>query len=772
MHATSDICCPWFGKSKFPLRFLTVGCRRVSVRRKWGRCLHHLAADISNLGQPLSYTPWDNCPNNGLPAFGTSGCPLGRIRVRQATFTHTMPIPQELIDRNRLELLDLTTRNRLLSIPVGSKSARLIHVHNELSPRIYRLLVSEKKSMSFSPGSGTGRLSGLLSGGATAETGDQEEVDLGQPEEAPSASAGSVKRHLDGRLQTALTSEGLQRRLLDLYRDAQTMLEEQGVNILCLALGQLRWFEAADPSTPRFAPLILVPVALERAGAADRFKLSARAEDVEENLSLEEKLKVDFGINLPPFGEPDDFDPSEYLRAVAGAVAKMKKWEVLPNAMTLGFFSFAKFLMYRDLDAENWPDPAGLLGQPLVAGLMQDGLPTVEPLFPEGSHLDEVISVEKLDHVVDADSSQTAAIEHVRRGHDLVIQGPPGTGKSQSITNIIATAVLEGKRVLFVAEKLAALEVVKSRLERVGLSPLCLELHSNKANKRAVLEEIARTWKQGRPSPPSELVSTVADLEAKRGVLNSHASALHRSLSPSGLAPFTIIGRLQALGDPPAAARHLTFEGAESWSSKEYHERRGLVADLCERIGRMGLPRLHPWRGVQRETLLKIDFDRIHRLIDTANSSLLQAKAAADAMAEFLRKVPPACPSDSAPLLQMGRHLAVAPPLDRQALCHGIWDAGVDGLRDILDQGLAFSRACGEVGAKVTPDVWSMDFRSVRQAVAAHGDSLFRVLHADYRQARATLKGVLTTSLPHKTRDRLELLDQIIVGQQAKSALH
>ena len=627
--------------------------------------------------------------------------------------------------------------------------------------------------MSFAPGSsGSKRSKGQSPKRADTEKDVPEEIDLEQPDDDTPASAVPGKRSVDRRLQTELTADGLQRRLLDLYRDAQTMLEEQGVNILYLALGQLKWFEANDPNTPHFAPLILLPVELERAGAADRFKLSARAEDVEENLSLEEKLKADCSIELPPFGEPDDFDPSKYLDAVAAAVSKTQKWEVLPNAIALGFFSFAKFLMYRDLDARNWPDPAGLLGQPLVTGLMRDGLPAREPLFPDGVHLDDVISVEKLDHVVDADASQTVAIEHVRRGHDLVIQGPPGTGKSQSITNIIATAVLDGKRVLFVAEKLAALEVVKSRLERIGLGPLCLELHSNKANKRAVLEELTRTWKQGKPSLSTDLDSTIARLEVQRGILNSHASYLHQSLSPSGLAPFTIIGRLQALGDPPAAARHLILDGAEHWTGEECVRRRNLVVDLCERIARIGVPQAHPWRGVQSESLLKIDLDRILSRIETASAGLLQAKAAADAMAAFLRKEPPSCLSDGEPLLQMGKHLAAAPPLDRQALCHGIWDAGVDGLRDMLDQGIAFSRASREVGAKVIPDVWTQDFRSVRQAVAAHGDSFFRILRADYRQALAKFKGALTAALPPKILDRLELLDQIIAGQQARSALH
>lgn len=117
--------------------------------------------------------------------------------------------------------------------------------------------------------------------------------------------------------------------------------------------------------------------------------------------------------------------------------------------MTLGLFSFEKFLMYRDLDADNWPRRELLLEHPLLVNALERGFPAEALPFDESADLDELIPAEKLDHVVDADTSQTLAIELVRRGRNLVIQGPPGTGKSQSITNIIATAVLDGKRVLF-----------------------------------------------------------------------------------------------------------------------------------------------------------------------------------------------------------------------------------------------------------------------------------------------------------------------------------
>jgi len=444
---------------------------------------------------------------------------------------------QELLDRSRKELLDLSTRNRLLSIPVNSKSARIIQVYDELSAEVFRLMVIEKKNLSFVPG----KASKPTVAASNSVLFDDEEIGLPQPEGDEVTVNGVAKRHGDARLQTSLTPEGLQRRLLDFYLNARTMIEEQGVNVLYLALGHLKWFEAANSDTARYAPLILIPVELERKTASERFRLRWREEDIESNLSLETRLKTDFGITLPSFPEQEDFDPEDYFDGVATAIDGAKNWEVLPNAITLGFFSFAKLLMYRDLDSKNWPDAQKLLSHATISSLLADGFPRVDPLISEDAHLDELIPASKLDHVVNADSSQTVAIERVRGGESLVIQGPPGTGKSQSISNIIASAVLDGKKVLFVAEKLAALEVVKHRLEKEGLGALCLELHSNKANKRAVLEEIGKTWFLGRPKS-LDLEALVTTLDSKRAILNEHASSLHEPHQPGMLSYFCTYG--------------------------------------------------------------------------------------------------------------------------------------------------------------------------------------------------------------------------------------
>jgi hypothetical protein len=207
-----------------------------------------------------------------------------------------MPSIQDLLDRSRKELLDLSTRNRLLSIPVNSKTARIIQIYDELSAEVFRLLVNEKKALSFLPGKQTKQADSPAS-----QLFDDEEIGLPQPDEDGDPGTGIARRYVDLRLQTALSPEGLQRRLLDLYTNARTMIEEQGVNVLYLAFGHLKWFEAGHSDTPRYAPLILIPVDLERKTASERFSLRWREEDIEPNLSLEARLKNDFGITLPPF---------------------------------------------------------------------------------------------------------------------------------------------------------------------------------------------------------------------------------------------------------------------------------------------------------------------------------------------------------------------------------------------------------------------------------------------------------------------------------------
>ena len=670
------------------------------------------------------------------------------------------PTIQELLDRSRKELLDLSTRNRLLSIPVNSKSARIIQVYDELSVEIFRLLVTDKKRLSFLPGKAT-KPAAVTS---SPELFDDEELGLPQPEDDEVGVNGIASRHSDPRLQTSLTPEGLQRRLLDLYTNARTMIEEQGVNVLYLALGQLKWFESGDSDTARHAPLILIPVELERKTASDRFRLRWREEDIESNLSLETRLKNDFAINLPAFTEQDDFNPEQYFDGVALAIDGAKNWEVLPNSITLGFFSFAKLLMYRDLDSKNWPNAQKLLSHSTISGLLADGFAKVDPVISEDARLDELIPAAKLDHVVDADSSQTVAIERVHAGESLVIQGPPGTGKSQSISNMIASAVLDGKTVLFVAEKLAALEVVKHRLEKEGLGALCLELHSNKAKKRAVLDEIGRTWFLGRPKS-LDLEDLVTKLDSKRAILNEHVAELHEPHQPSMLSFFALIGRLASLHDRGQEGADLSISGADTWTPDEFKIRRNLLGDLAGRVKEIGIPAHNNWRGVCREVVLNIDLEPLRRKIQSLRETLATVTRAADRLSSLLNQAVPETLHELDQQLLVAEYVAQAPAVDKAALCDGVWNAGLDGLSSLLASGREFSTAFATAGSQVTEATWERDSSQIRSQLLTRGQSFLRFLYSDYRRAIQELRTNLTVELPKGFKDRLSLCETIISGQ-------
>ncbi len=673
------------------------------------------------------------------------------------------------LEKSRQALLDLSTRNRLLSLPQAA-TARVLHFADERTDEVYRLLAGESKAMSFAPAKAEEEQ-------AAADPAEVQETQatlaLPQPEESVDEqldARGVAQRHRDLKLQTRLSSEKLQRRLLDMYSDARTFIEEQGVNILFLALGQLQWFDRNAPDKPRFAPLILLPVALERKSAAERFTLSWLQEDAAENLSLAAKLKADFGLELPEFNAGDDFDPRAYLAAVATMAAAQPGWQVLPDAMTLGFFSFAKFLMYRDLDTSTWPPEKRLDQQALIAAALQDGFEAREHLFPEDADVDQLIPVDSQRHVVDADSSQSLAIEAVRRGENLVIQGPPGTGKSQTITNVIAAAIADGKKVLFISEKMAALEVVNRRLKSVGLGPACLELHSHHANKRKVLEELKATRDLGKPRVEhrEQIIHELSNVQQQ---LNAHSRTMHQALAPCTLTPYQILGRLARLDTVQIAHLPDLLQGAQNWSPEDFHSRQQIVEALRQAASKVSPVAGHPWRGVCHPALLKLDAQRFAQQLPTLQAMLARLQQDAELLAQSLSAPAAQTLQSLHEQITLAQQLASAPSIDRQAVANSIWDQGLGQLHKLVECGAQFSLQAQSLRGSFAESAWTVDWNAPRQSIAAHGDSLFRIFNSGYRAAIANLKGQLKTTLPSSRAERLNLLDSLIEAQQLRQNL-
>ena len=210
---------------------------------------------------------------------------------------------------------------------------------------------------------------------------------LGEPDDDPDDAAA---RHTDNKLQTALARASLNLRLRETFRQARLSIEEQGVNILYLALGMLRWYESESSSTERRAPLILIPVQLQRSGVRENFKLKWTGDEIEANLSLEAKLKQDFGVRLPEMPAEEDLDVEDYLFRVEKAVARRERWAVEHDEVHLNFFSFSKLLIYKDLDAETWPEGSQPDDHPLVQQLFGgDGFAQGLPDIGEDEHIDD-----------------------------------------------------------------------------------------------------------------------------------------------------------------------------------------------------------------------------------------------------------------------------------------------------------------------------------------------------------------------------------------------
>jgi hypothetical protein len=357
----------------------------------------------------------------------------------------------------REDLLDLGLRNPLLNYRL--LKSRGVEVQGTLPATIYSALATEKLELSFcSPDDALQFPPGME---------DEDAAD-------PLAQLRNTKT-----LATPHSAEDLNKRLLATMYSAKSSIEEQGVNTLFLALGKLEWRDPADQEVPRYAPLILVPVEINRENARAGFKLKYNDEDVIPNISLVRFLSQSFGVDIKEFSEEDDLDVAAYFGMVAEEVSNQEGWAVHEDFAALGFFSFSKFLMYRDLDSETWTNHTEILNHEVLNCLLGPaGFSDGPSLFGNSDFVDDLHVEFPPSHVLDADSSQSLVILDVASGRSMVCQGPPGTGKSQSIVNIIAGAIGANKTVLFVSEKKAALDVVKTRIDKLGLGPLCLELPS------------------------------------------------------------------------------------------------------------------------------------------------------------------------------------------------------------------------------------------------------------------------------------------------------
>jgi very-short-patch-repair endonuclease len=481
-------------------------------------------------------------------------------------------------------------------------------------------------------------------------------------------------------------------------------------------------------------------------------------------------MRLEFGLDLPAVPESDELTPSNYFAATRDRCAGMPRWEVLPDDIMIGFFSFAKLLMHHDLDPKSWPTEDSLKEQPLVTSLLVGGFSSEESSICGEDKVDEHLPVDSTIHVVDADSSQTAAIEEVKAGRNLVIQGPPGTGKSQTISNLIAAAVVQGKKVLFVAEKLAALEVVKRRLDAIDLGSLCLEIHSRKANKKSILEELRRTLQLAAPRAKSE-DWLFEKLKNVRGSLNEFCATMHKVQQPSGMTAYRVLGELvRAYGKDPAVP-NLELPEASRWSSQEHRENCAIVGELAARAAPIFPPNQHAWRGVQIDVLMPADRQRLVQLIEEAIKSADAFLPTAERLSAVLGQPVYKTRREVERLIQLGEHFACIPAIDRRAMSCAIWSTDFPNVENAVSAGERYAVTVGQLRGKVTDSAWITNVRPLRETLARYGDSFKRFFSTEYRQSLKQLRSLLCVPLPKNRRERLNLLETLIQFQEQRQVL-
>ena len=532
----------------------------------------------------------------------------------------------------------------------------------------------------------------------------------------------------EGALRAPYSGSDISMRMEKLAKLAQEAMDEQGYPSLFLVMGFLSW---TDRNSQRFrSPVLLLPVGLKEEEGA--WRLSWSGHDILVSPTLVERVK-DVGLRIPELADPQDGAAIRRHQSELRESLRSREGFEFVNSHILDCFTFTKSVLYQDLDPANW-SPEHVDSHPLLKAIFRPGsLPDPKPLR-EGLRAGDFC-------ILDADSSQMEVLDDVVRGQSVVVEGPPGTGKSQTIANIICESLGRGRKVLFVSEKMAALEVVKSRLDRAGLSPYVLELHSEKANRKVLIKELDRCLSLMPEPVEAELPDPRhKSLELE---LNAYVQAISDPMGRRGLSPYIMTGMREELlqsfrsqnREPVAVeVKDPDFIDQEQWA--------GILNTL--RVLQELLPPLmplknNPWRAC---SLSDLPPDGERAVGESVRSILRQLEELQDSSRSLARSV------GMEPPLSLG---------DVHSFCtevQGLLEAGSIGMSNLLDDRLQdYQTTIMDVLETLqqmqetqtlllghySPTLMDMDASPPLEQFERHSRSMFRHLRGNFRRARSSL---------------------------------
>lgn len=417
-------------------------------------------------------------------------------------------------------LYDLGRRNRL--IYYTPQQGLYIDVEFPLLGDVYQRLILEEKKLSFP----------VL-----------DEIDL--LDTADSNAPQSLSELKPDEIRSSRTLQQMAHTIYRLRQKGRVAREEHGTNILYVALGFLEWYEFPSDSDSVQSPLLLMPITLEQNKKRHNYQLQADSGEIVLNSSLRVKLEHDFGLKLPEPPEGADLEQfRRYLEEIRLLIADRKKW-LLHEKTAISIFAFQRDSLVNDLMVNR----ERILQHPIMRRFADPSFNPNAGLedFPRATELDDRVAPKQVFQILDADSSQQEAIEVAKKGLSFIIQGPPGTGKSQTIANIMAEFLAAGKKVLFVSEKMAALDVVYRRLERSQLADYCLVIHSDKTDKKAIIQKLGKSLSREPVTLSEKVDSSLATLQQKRDRLNQYMRAVHQPKLALKWSAYRLYGELSKL---------------------------------------------------------------------------------------------------------------------------------------------------------------------------------------------------------------------------------
>ena len=614
--------------------------------------------------------------------------------------------PQRL-ERWKRRLLDLTRRNRLLNFKESKKSLRLLcpdlgDMEDALAVGDAFTILPEPKVM----GAGDPRSAAV-------------KIEAGGGD----ARGNFLREQLTKRiLHASLTEKELESQLLGIARQARSNLEETGANTLFLALGFLRWYEKNDPQE-NSAPILLIPLRIERHSVREGFKISLLDDESRINVTLLQKLSVDFGLDIPGLDPlPTDhagLDVDGIFARFREAVKDMPHWDVTEEA-SICILTFAKFLMWLDLEKNATVLAATPVARHLIETPTAQFPVPVEPVVPAPDQLDASIQASALFCPLDADSSQISAVVGAAAGHSFVLEGPPGTGKSQTITNLIVHCLAQGKRVLFVSEKAAALNVVYKRLQASGMAPFCLQLHSTKTTREELRRQLEAALDVAGRQSTADWEAEARRLEELRSHLNGYVEALHRPRN-IGRSIHWAMDLLIHHRETPVLKLALEMGSLDAAKFGKLHE---AVADLKRAATEAGEPAGHPLHEFGSMTWSMTLPGEMRQALDELATQLSKLERAAAPLLESYRLGN--CGWTAATIefaVALAKSLDTAPAITATLLAEPEWRDADFALRKWIGKGRARDAMRTKLLDRFRKDVLSLDAAALLAAARQAPDS-------------------------------------------------